>query len=609
LNNPFVHGVPFPGSRRRRAHRVGRAVSAPSYHRTARRLRIFVPLILFLALAASPLRAQKLPASVTGATLFSPEYIAKLFSSMPRDSARGLLQASYIDQGYLSVRIDIDSARNVVVTEGPRARIVAATIHPDSVARLVASAGLPVSDIAGDYFSTTRLDDQLKRMVTILNDRGFPLAVARLDGFTLNDSGTAVTLSIGVDLGDRVVIREVDVRGNTETDRDLILTAAAIPPNEVFTDALAAQVRSRLVRLNVFSDVEEPELYRTDNGTYGMLITVKEGDANTFDGVLGYQPPATPEETGTVTGLLNFAFRNMFGTGRKFAVRWQKQSKTAQELEVRYGEPFLFRIPLDVELAFRQHQEEATPYLSSYVQRFLSGDFYYGLTDAVSVRLGGSLDETIPEFDSTLSCDQQLNNSRVLSTTVGILYDTRSHPLNPIYGVRYATTYSIGSKLIRARPQCDSAEVGASETRQKIEVDMEGYIPLGRSLVAAGGIHGGEIRGDNLEVSDLFHFGGQSTVRGYRENLILASRRAWSTVELRLLLSGLSYAAVFFDGGYYLRPDDPVGGLTRFEEWIFGYGVGAQIETPIGLARVSFALGKGDTFETGKVYVGLVNQF
>jgi hypothetical protein len=33
------------------------------------------------------------------------------------------------------------------------------------------------------------------------------------------------------------------------------------------------------------------------------------------------------------------------------------------------------------------------------------------------------------------------------------------------------------------------------------------------------------------------------------------------------------------------------------------------LETPLGLVRLSFALGREDTFETGKVFIGLVNQF
>jgi outer membrane protein insertion porin family len=34
-----------------------------------------------------------------------------------------------------------------------------------------------------------------------------------------------------------------------------------------------------------------------------------------------------------------------------------------------------------------------------------------------------------------------------------------------------------------------------------------------------------------------------------------------------------------------------------------------RIETGLGIMGVSFALGKGDTFGTAKIHVGLVNEF
>ena len=88
-----------------------------------------------------------------------------------------------------------------------------------------------------------------------------------------------------------------------------------------------------------------------------------------------------------------------------------------------------------------------------------------------------------------------------------------------------------------------------------------------------------------------------------------ATLPAWGTVELRFLLSSTSSAALFFDGGYYRRQADQLHNVGELDEWIYGYGAGIQVETPLGLARVSYALGKPDNFATGKIFIGLVNQF
>lgn len=552
--------------------------------------------------------AQPGELAVRGAEHFTADQIRGFIRGRSLDSARITLQTLYADEGFLDARIEGDSASGLTVTEGSRYTIGEVRVIPDSVARRIGSVGARGGLEPGEFFTTASINAETGRLVRALEDQGFPLAAVRLGDVAINDSTHVVDLTLELHPGDRVRIAAIDVQGNTSTKRSLIITAAAIPPDAIFTDELAAQVRARLNRLNLFTEVGEPQLYRIDSGGYGLLLTVTEGNANTFDGIVGFQPGRDTGAGGSLTGLVNLSLRNLFGTGRRAAVRWQKQSETASLLELRYGEPFIFGLPLDLDVSYRQVQEGATASLLSYVQRYFTGDFYYGLTDAFTIRLGGAYEATIPQADTTEPCFRQLLNSRTLETTIGIGYDTRSSIVNPVSGVRYGTTYSVGAKSVLGPAPCDSG-VPASDTRQRIEFDLDSYLPAFRLFVVAAGIHYGEVRGDLLDESDLFRFGGQSTVRGYSENLIRASRRAWGTLELRFLLASTSYAALFFDVGYYKRQADPLHEVVELDEWIHGYGAGIQIETPLGLARVSYALGKPDNFATGKIFVGLVNQF
>jgi outer membrane protein assembly factor BamA len=265
-------------------------------------------------------------------------------------------------------------------------------------------------------------------------------------------------------------------------------------------------------------------------------------------------------------------------------------------------------LPLDVEVGYRQRQTAATVSLLSYVQHAFTADAFYGLTDEVSVRLGGALDQTIPEADSTKPCSVQLLNTSTLESTFGVIYDTRSDRLNPRTGVRFSTTYSLGSVTIRGPSPCDSG-LAPSSIRQRNDVDVETYLSLGGPFVLANGLHGGDVRSDFLQEADLYTFGGQATVRGYQENQIRASRRVWGSVEPRFLLSRRSFVSAFVDVGYYKRPDDNLRSILGDERWIYGYGVAGQIETPLGIAKLSFAIGEGESFDRGIIFIGLVNQF
>jgi outer membrane protein assembly factor BamA len=544
---------------------------------------------------------------IVGASAVSREQLATIARTLPHASAIDSISALYAQLGYLSPSITI-SGDTMRIVEGARYRISSIAFDPDSLIATLRLGGYDESPYVGNPFSPGRIGELLDAVVAALSARGYPLAVARVGALGIDDSSATVDARIAIESGERVSVSEIDVEGNTVTERGLIVAAASVRRGTPFSDDLARQVRARLERLDLFSSVEEPQLYRTDSGGYGILVRVVEGNANTFDGILGYQPPEPGSSAGSLSGHLTFVLRNLFGTGRRLGVRFER-TKPSQLLEVRYAEPYVLRLPLEIELGFRQRQEIASVALPSYVQRALSIDAAYSFLDAWSVRGGASFDETLPEVDTARACASQLLNSSTLLTTLGIAFDTRNNTVSPTSGARLTTSVTVGSKSVRSATQCYDSLAGTSEFRQRIAVDLDAFMSLGGPFVVASGLHGGEIRGNFLEESDLARIGGQSTVRGYREDEFRASRYAAATVEARVLLSRTSYAAVFVDGGYALRPEDAIQGTLRQEYWLLGYGVGAQVETPLGLVRFSYALGRNDTFETGKVFVGLVNRF
>ncbi len=566
---------------------------------------ILVVLLLSFQIPTGPLLAQSPVDTVIGARWLTPQRVRDLTRTAPRDSVVGIIYRAYAADGFLNPTIELDSARRLVIDEGKRYRVSDARIVPSSVDSLLRRSGFSSSDMVGRFFSTVEVEEFVAAVLDGLGGEGYPLASASVDP-EIDDDSVTVGLLVSVVTGDRVVVGEIDVAGS-EGSRDLITLASGVRIGQTFTPDLADDVQGRIRRLNLYASVDEPRLYRTKEGKYGLLITVTEGNANTFDGVVGFQPGTAPGENGVFTGFVNVVLRNAFGAGRKIAARLDIPTRGSQEIELRYGEPFIFRLPIDVEFGFRQRQEEETPALTGYVERSFTGDAFYSFTDAWAIRVGGTLGFTLPLADSTGDCSRQLLNSRTLASTVGIIYDSRSNVLNPVSGLRYSTSYTYGGKELRGSTACVDSTVPTSDTRQRVDLDVESYLPLPGSFVLASGLHFGQVSGEYLEENDLYYFGGQSTVRGLRENLIRASRRLWGSGEIRFILSENSFAAIFVDAGYYSTP--PLRDALETDDWTYGFGVGAQIDTPLGVAKISFALGEGDTFETGKVFIGLVNQF
>jgi len=49
--------------------------------------------------------------------------------------------------------------------------------------------------------------------------------------------------------------------------------------------------------------------------------------------------------------------------------------------------------------------------------------------------------------------------------------------------------------------------------------------------------------------------------------------------------------------------------IQKTEGFRIGYGVGFNLETSLGILRVSFALAKGEPFSEAKIHFGIVNEF
>jgi outer membrane protein assembly factor BamA len=322
---------------------------------------------------------------------------------------------------------------------------------------------------------------------------------------------------------------------------------------------------------------------------------VQEGSTNTFDGILGYMPSPGPGQSGYLTGLVSVSMRNLFGSGRKLAFRWQKEDRSSQELSLRYAEPWIFGLPVNVGGGFTQRQQDST-----YVRRVtdLKGELM--LSEELSVGLLVGSEAIIPSADTTV---QQTFRSSALTIGADIQYDTRDDIYSPVTGYRYRADYHYGRK------STDHPDRSVRSTLQRFSLDLDFFFPAFRRQVLAIGIHGRQVQGGEIQDGDLIRFGGTNSLRGYRENQFVGSQVLWTNTEYRFLTGRRSFLYGFIDTGYYMRPDDELRGITRSEAFKFGYGFGVRLDTAIGIMGVSFALGQGDTFSTAKIHFGLVNDF
>lgn len=458
----------------------------------------------------------------------------------------------------------------------------------------------------GIILSQSNIDFTFSEILNHFENNGYPFAKINITSiYFLDDStsgGDLADIYLSIDKGDESKIDLVEIEGNNKTKDYVIVRAAGIYEGENYNQELIDNIPDRLNRLRFFEPVGEPGYYFNSKRKGILKIIVKEKETNNFDGVFGYVPASGSNDKGFFTGYINISLRNLFGTGRAAAIRWQQENRNSQELELRYLEPWVFNYPFNIEASLFQRKQDST-----YVQRTFEGKIEFIATQDISASAILNSQSTIP----TARGDNIFTvfNSSALTYGINLKIDTRDDFYAPQKGIYLLNAYKFTSKSINGPAKFLTPDIKTSTTFQRLEMDFAFFQTLFASQVAALGIHARELKGNDVEISDMYFLGGTSSLRGYREKQFLGNRVLWSNLEYRYLLTKRSFAFLFFDTGYYLRNGDASKNINEISDFKIGYGFGLNIETGLGVLGISFALGKGDSFSDGKIHFGIINEF
>ncbi|HZY10214.1 MAG TPA: POTRA domain-containing protein [Bacteroidota bacterium] len=449
----------------------------------------------------------------------------------------------------------------------------------------------------GEFLDQETIERDIASLLSTYEKIGYPFISIKVTDISIynHESSARLRVELLVDEGSKVKINEIQVRGNKETQDQVVVRETRIKLNEDYNHEKVVKIPDRLNRLNIFSSVHDPELYVNATGG-GILIEVEEGNTNTFDGVFGYVPSSISGESGVLSGMVDVSMRNLFGTARRLNIHWLRDDRHSQEVALYYREPWLLDYPVNMSGSFFQRQQDTI-----YVQRTVEIKADFLLTESWSI--GGLFNHevVIPSSQILQSGTQSVLGSRTITSGIEVQFDSRNDLLSPTAGVFYRTDYRVGNKKIFDKDE--------TSTVQKVSLDAELIVGTYPRQVAVLGLHGRQRTSVLNEVSDFYRLGGARTLRGYRENQFRGSRVAWTNVEYRFLLARRSFLFGFFDTGYFFVPGDERFGVVPQQSVKYGYGLGIRLETSLGNIGVSFALGEGDSFNQAKIHIGLVNQF
>ncbi|HJY63538.1 MAG TPA: POTRA domain-containing protein, partial [Ignavibacteria bacterium] len=199
----------------------------------------------------------------------------------------------------------------------------------------------------GDVLDQGNLNADVTELLNYYESKGYTFASIVIKNIETYKTGenTKLRIKINIDENEKIKINRIIIEGNSITNDEVITREINLGRDKSVTRENLIEIKNRLDNLGYFETVEQPKILKYKNETV-LFIKVKEGNTNTFDGILGYVPPAANETTGYITGIANVSLKNLFGTGRKLDARYEKEVRTTQELELKYLEPWFLGFPV-----------------------------------------------------------------------------------------------------------------------------------------------------------------------------------------------------------------------------------------------------------------------
>ena len=422
----------------------------------------------------------------------------------------------------------------------------------------------------------------------------------RKDGYILAkvtdmDIDRAGNLKLKINEG---VLEGYKVKGNTKTKDHVILREMRQKPGEPFNSKKARRSMQRVYNLGFFEDVNIKMNPGVNPNAVVMELDVKEKRTGSFGIGAGYS-----SEDGVI-GMVSIGDTNFRGTGDAVSLTYEKSGSDsdAHGYSLSYRHPWIDSKETVGTVRIYNRTYEYDDYDTSgslketYMRKYAGGEVTLGRpvseysTNYVTLR--NRKDQYIRHIDDGNAGDRSAdtawlndNFGTTRSITLEHVTDNRDNIYNPTQGGRISLSGEV-------------AGIGGDFDFQKVTIEDQRYHKVGHAqVIALRGQYG--VGWGHISEFNLYKVGGQSSLRGYREDQFRGDRMALATLEYRFPIVSKVQGALFTDWG---------------AAWSDGYtpenihgsvGIGLALTTPIGPLRLDYGRGS----DGGRVHFTVGGSF
>ncbi|MCH2023489.1 MAG: BamA/TamA family outer membrane protein [Saprospiraceae bacterium] len=476
-----------------------------------------------------------------------------------------------------------------------------------------------------------------KKLLTYLENHGYPFAMVYIDSVRINEAGISARIYLKkgpLVLFDPLKIEYKNRNQKREKKKKKILITKgymssylSIQSGKLYNEKVVGKIQNRLASLRYLNMYQLPYVVFRDNRAEVNLFLMNRPSSR-IDVLFGFLPSKDPQsgvQRFDFTGNIDIDLINPFGTGKRLQLKWQQIKAGTSDLLIGFQWPYLLKTPLGVDFAFKLYKRDSSfidiiadvglQYLfngNSYIKAF----WLNTTTNLINVNTSNIINtRTLPSM-------LDINNT---SFGVEFYYDNLDYLFNPRKGFETKILASFALKNIRKNnsiqelkdPQDSSFNFSSlydtiplNTFQYRFIIQHSHFFQLWKWSTLMSRISSGLVLSkDAVYENETFRIGGNRLLRGFDEESILATWYNVFSLEWRFLFGKNSYAYLFGDFAYLQKKS--IG--ENHEDFPIGFGIGVAFETKVGVFGLTYALGtqQGNPilFNNSKVHFGYVYSF
>ena len=408
------------------------------------------------------------------------------------------------------------------------------------------------------------LENTLDQLSIALSNESYTFATLQLQNIQPEDE-IKIKANLVLDKGAKRTLQNIKVLGYDKFPNSYIKYFLQIKTQKPFQ---LKHIQSQMKLLNQlpFAQQKRPAevLFTKDSTT--VYLYLEKIKSNRFDGFLGF---GSDETTGKIEfdGYLDLKLINNLNFGESLNLNYKSDEIDQKTLDIALQLPYLFGTPLGSNLNLNIFKKDSTFTTSQQAIKL-----FYQLNQNQQLGLGVRM--------------QQSNAITNTSDAFVEDFDSQFYEINYNYSKHQQTDLLFPVQRQLEVSVAFGKRTAASELKQR-HIRLKGFqiFNLNQKNSIFLKVHLEELQSDQYLLNELLRFGGITSVRGFRENSLFATRLGVLCSEYRYRLSPGIFVHSVMDTGYFQN-------ANNMDYQIFGVGFGFGLRSNGGLLRLTYANGK-----------------